>query len=62
MNQLELSNYINLISAKQYELASEYKNTTIPVRLYKYYSLDRRTKLNKSKLSCLEQKRYTCHH
>jgi hypothetical protein len=57
MNQLELSNYINLISAKQYELASEYKNTTIPVRLYKYYSLDRRTKLNKSKLSCLEQQK-----
>lgn len=46
--------YLDLIQQGKYDEASELKNSYVPDVLYKYYSLDRRTKLNEQKLQCLQ--------
>ncbi len=52
---MDYSKYIDLIYQGKNNEALELKNSYVPSVLYKYYSLDRRTKLNELKLQCLRE-------
>ena len=47
---MDYSKYIDLIYQGKNNEALELKNSYVPSVLYKYYSLDRRTKLNELNL------------
>ncbi len=52
---MDLEIYFQYIKNNEFEKAQKYKNSFIPNKLYKYYSLDDRKEVNEKKLSCLEE-------
>lgn len=62
MNNEQMENYNKLMEEKGYRAADEYKNSLLPKKLYKYFSLTEDGELNKKKIETLEKNEIWCAH